>query len=208
MKTDSLFYRLFQERPELAFELAGWLVPVGGRYTLRADEVKQTSFRLDGVLLPPNDQLDWPLVFLEVQFQPDAAFYGRWFAELFLWLHQRNPQRPWRAVAIFPDRATDNGATVCYQPLLDCAWVRRVYLEDWVNRPAPTPGLRLVQLIVAKPAVAIAQARVLLNKAVGDNERDWPGWINLIETILVYKLPRLSREEIQKMLGSPPISFS
>ncbi len=46
MKTDSLFYRLFQERPELAFELAGWPVPAGGRYTLRAEEVKQTSFRL------------------------------------------------------------------------------------------------------------------------------------------------------------------
>ncbi len=77
MKTDSLFYRLFQERQELAFELASWPVPAGGRYTLRAEELKQTGFRLDGVLLPPPDQPDWPVVFLETQFQPNATFYGR-----------------------------------------------------------------------------------------------------------------------------------
>ncbi len=208
MKTDSLFYRLFQERPELAFELAGWPVPAGGRYTLHAEEVKQTSFRLDGVLLPPSDQPDWPVVFLETQFQSDATFYGRWFAEIFLWLYRRNPQRPWRAVSIFPDQAADNGSTLCYQPLLESAWVRRIYLEDWANQPAPTPGLRLVQLIVAKPTAAIAQAQALLiDPGSVNGEWDWPNWINWIETILVYKLPRLSREEIQNMLGLNDVSL-
>lgn len=43
MKTDHLFYRLFQEHPEVVFELAGWpLAPVAD-YTLHAEEVKQTT---------------------------------------------------------------------------------------------------------------------------------------------------------------------
>jgi predicted transposase YdaD len=33
MKTDTLFYRLFQELPEVVFELAGWPVPAGVVYT-------------------------------------------------------------------------------------------------------------------------------------------------------------------------------
>jgi hypothetical protein len=41
MKTDSLFYRLFQDWPELEpeLELAGLEIPATG-YTLRAEEIK------------------------------------------------------------------------------------------------------------------------------------------------------------------------
>ena len=60
MKTDSLFYRLFQDWPELVLELAGLETSATG-YTLRAEEIKQTGFRLDGVLAPPDDQPDGPL---------------------------------------------------------------------------------------------------------------------------------------------------
>ena len=45
MKTDSLFYRLVQEHPDLVFELAEWSPPAGIRYTLHAEDVKQTGFR-------------------------------------------------------------------------------------------------------------------------------------------------------------------
>ncbi len=41
MKTDSLFYRLFQEQPGLVFELADWPVPAGVVYTLRAEEIQR-----------------------------------------------------------------------------------------------------------------------------------------------------------------------
>jgi predicted transposase YdaD len=36
MKTDSLFYRLFQEHPEVVFELAEWPLPAEAGYTLQA----------------------------------------------------------------------------------------------------------------------------------------------------------------------------
>ena len=162
MKTDSLFYRLFQEQPGLVFELADWPLPAGALYTLHAEEVKQTSFRLDGLLLPPPEPPDLPVVFVEVQFQRDDDFYSRWFTELFLFLRQQRWQRPWRAVAIFPSRATDMPPSVAYQPLLAIPWVKRVYLEDLKERADLPPGLQLIQLIMAEPAAAVSQAQALL----------------------------------------------
>lgn len=81
-------------------------IPAGrcGGYVFRAEEIKQTAFRLDGLLMPPEGS-DAPLIFLEAQAQPDEDFYGRFFAELFLYLQRNAPRRPWRALVIYPQRA-------------------------------------------------------------------------------------------------------
>ena len=207
MKTDSLFYRLFQEHPEVVFELAEWPLPVDAGYTLQAEEVKQTSFRLDGVLTPAGVDPTLPLVFIETQFQ-HKVFYPRWFSEIFLYLYRRNIERPWRAVVIFPNRAAEVEPSPAYGALLDFPWIQRVYLEDFADRPVATPGLQLIQLIVAEPANAVAQARTLLTTAVmpGGEAAAW-SFHDLIETILVYKLPQLTREEIQAMLHLPDIDL-
>jgi predicted transposase/invertase (TIGR01784 family) len=208
MKTDSLFYRLFQELPGLVFELADWPLPAGAVYTLRAEEVKQTSFRLDGLLLPPPELPDLPGVFVETQFQLDNDFYSRWFAEIFLFLHRQRWQGLWRAVVIFSSRKVDPQPPVAYQPLLDSPWVKRVYLEDLKERTDLTPGLQLIQLIVAEPEEAVGQAQALLRVRGGPAaDPDWPGWLDLIETMVVYKLPHLSREEIQRMLHLPEVEL-
>ena len=104
MHTDSPFYRLFQERPALVFELAGLPVRTDLAYHLYAEEVKQTAFRLDGVLRPEAGHEDLPLIFVEVQFQRRTNFYARWLASIFLYLF-RHPgiTRSWRAVVVFPD---------------------------------------------------------------------------------------------------------
>ena len=65
MNTDTPFYRLFQERPATVFELAGLPVPENPAYRLHAEEVKQTAFRLDGVLQPETGRDDLPLIFVE-----------------------------------------------------------------------------------------------------------------------------------------------
>ena len=208
MKTDSLFYRLFQELPELVFELADWPVPTGAVYTLRAEEVKQTGFRLDGLLLPPPELTHLPGVFVETQFQLDNDCYSRWFAQIFLFLYRQKWQGPWRAVVIFPSRKVDPQPPVAYQPLLNSPWVKRVYLEDLKKRTDLTPGLQLIQLIVAEPEEAVSQAQSLLQVRGGPTvDPDWSKWPDLIETILVYKLPRLSREEIQRMLHLPEVEL-
>ncbi len=202
MKTDSLFYRLFQEWPELVLELAGLEAPATG-YTLRAEEVKQTGFRLDGVLAPSDDQPDWPLVFIETQFQPDPDFHARWFSELFLYLYlyRRPPRRAWRAVALFPNRAAEGTVEAAYEMLLAHPWVKRVYLEEALRASAPTRGVRVLGLILAPPAAVVAEAQALLaEEPVADGGLTGVALVDWVETLLVYKLPRLLREEIRKML--------
>jgi predicted transposase/invertase (TIGR01784 family) len=202
MKTDALFYRLFQTLPEVVFELAGLDEPDGRRYRFRSEEVKQTAFRLDGVLEPPETDPEGPVVFVEVQMQADEAFYGRWFAEIFLYLYRMAPARPWRAVAIHPSRSVERLDERRYGSAVRLPEVRRVYLEDWADAPADTVGLRLVQLLVSAATEAPARARQLLRDGPALDGPGLPANVLLdwVETILVYKLPTMSREEVRRML--------
>lgn len=100
LRTDSLFYRLFQDWTGLVLELAS-LEPMAG-YTLRAEEIKQTGFRRDGVQVPAENAADRPLVFVETQFQHDPDFHARGFAELFLYLYRQPPRRPGGRWRCFP----------------------------------------------------------------------------------------------------------
>jgi predicted transposase/invertase (TIGR01784 family) len=201
MKTDAWFYRLFQALPGLVFELAGLDDRDGRRYRFRSEEVKQTAFRLDGVLEPPETDPDGPVVFVEVQMQADEAFYGRWFAEIFLYLYRMAPVRPWRAVVIHPSRPVERLDERRYGSVVRLPEVRRVYLEDWADVPADTVGLRLVQLLVSEATEAPARARQLLREPAKDGPT-LPASVllDLVETILVYKLPTMSREEVRRML--------
>jgi hypothetical protein len=84
LKTDSLFYRLFQTLPSLLFDLLEISIPQVEQYHFRSVELKQTAFRLDGLFCTPENNLELPLFFVEVQFQSEADFYSRFFGEIFL----------------------------------------------------------------------------------------------------------------------------
>lgn len=200
MHTDPLFYRLFQERPRLVFALAGLTPPATG-YRLRAVEVKQTAFRLDGVLVPPPEDDNAPLVFVEAQFQGRENFYARWLAAIFLYLYRHRVTRPWLAVVVFPNRQADTGALRPYEALLQCGLLHRVYLEDLLDAPALGFDARLARLVVLDPARAPAEARELVTAP--DSAADPLEILDLVETILVYKFPQCSREEIRTMLHLP-----
>jgi predicted transposase/invertase (TIGR01784 family) len=198
-----VFYRLFQRLPELVFELAGWPAPDMAGYRFRSEEIKQTAFRLDGVLAPPAEATERPIVFVEVQYQPDDRFYSRFFAEIFLYLYLHPPAHPWQAVVIYPERRVERDAGQHYAALLAIPQVRRVYLEDF-RQPAPSSlGLRLLQLLIGEPAQAITQAQALVQPATPAQRGTtaWAELVDLVETLLVYRLPKLSREEIRAMLN-------
>lgn len=208
MKTDHLFYRLFQEHPELVFELTGWPLPAAAGYTLHAEEVKQTSFRLDGVLMPAETAPDAPLVFLEAQSQPDDGFYPRWFTSLFIFLYRQARDRDWRAVVIYPNRAAEKLPPRAFAALLDLPGMYRIYLEDIADRPATTPGLQLAQLVIAEPATAMAKTNALADSYRNRlNDPPIRQFFDFVETILIYKLPHLTREEIQAMLHWPEVDI-
>ena len=74
MKTDTIFYQLFQSFPSIFFELIQLPITEANNYRFDSVEVKQLSFRLDGVFLPQNNHPQTPIYFCEVQFQEDEAF--------------------------------------------------------------------------------------------------------------------------------------
>ncbi|NOQ35496.1 MAG: DUF2887 domain-containing protein, partial [Methylococcaceae bacterium] len=74
MKTDTLFYSLFQHHPKLALELLE-LDYDEKSYRFGSEEIKQTAFRVDGIFTPLVDNPEQPLIFAEVQCQADDDFY-------------------------------------------------------------------------------------------------------------------------------------
>jgi predicted transposase/invertase (TIGR01784 family) len=202
MKTDSLFYRLFKNAPELVLELANLKYTGGQGYRFCSEEIKQTAFRLDGILTPPQENIDLPVIFVEVQFQPDPNFYSRFFCEIFFYLHQNRPIQPWQAIVIYPTRQVETDGSLHYSTLLESERIKRIYLEDLKDTPMDRMELQLIQLIVVEEEKAIIAAQNLLKRIkIQTNQETAKHWLEWVETILVYKLPRLSREEIQKMLG-------
>jgi predicted transposase/invertase (TIGR01784 family) len=105
MQTDTLFYRLFQNWPQQAFTLLQ-LPYVPNSYEFLSEEIKQTGFRIDGVFKPNSDDPEQPVIFVEVQYQPDPQFYGRFFSEIILYLFRQTTSTRWLAFVIYPDRKT------------------------------------------------------------------------------------------------------
>lgn len=194
MKTDTLFHELFRQWPALALDLAGLDPAKADRYSFRSEELKQAVFQLDGVLTLIEDS-DHPYVFIEVQFQPDETLYRRLLAEIFLYL-QRAPQScDWRTLVLYPTANTER-ILRGYASLMSLPEVQRVDLSALSGQDSDTPGWELLRLIVDDTDAALARAARMIQRQAKDLEL-----LNFIETVLVYKLPRSTREEIQAMLG-------
>lgn len=203
VKTDPIFYRLFKTFPGVFFELIGQAPALAAVYEFRSVEIKQTAFRIDGVFIPSSNSTQQPVLFVEVQFQKDADFYFRFFSEITLYLRQYKPVSDWQAVVIYPSRSIESPQPVAYQDWLALPKVQRLYLDELAIAPNPSLGINLVQLVVEVEERLAEQARSLIVKArqeVGDRNIQCE-IIELIETIVVYKFPQKSRQELEVMLG-------
>ena len=130
METDSLFYRLFKEKPKLLFELLGEKIPKT-IYTFGSYEVKQTSLRSDGILQPLRSTKS-PIFFLENQGYLDRKneFYPSFFTKIFLYLRDSKPPNDWRAVIMFTKRKYDPGVPIHYQDFVVTDRLQRIYLDE------------------------------------------------------------------------------
>ncbi len=203
MKTDTIFYRLFQSFPSIFFELINQPPESANAYQFSSVEVKQLSFRIDGVFLPSSNTPSLPIYFVEVQFQPDPKFYSRFFTEIFLYLDKTQLRNNWRGVVVYPTRSIDTGETERYIELLNPQRVRRIYLDELSSNPQPSIGIGTIQLVVEPEETAGTKARALIDQArleIAD-ETAKRELIQLIERIIVYKFPQKSPEEIERMLG-------
>ena len=203
MKTDTIFYQLFQTFPSLLFELIGQPASNAEGYTFGAREVKQLSFRFDGLFLPPENQRERPMYFVEVQFQRNDDFYWDFFGEIFLYLKQYKPQQDWRAVAVFERPSRDPGERVQFREFFASQRLQRVYLNELVQTEGLSLGLGLVKLVVENQQKAVELTPRLMQQVRQEIEDATfrENILELLETILVYKFATLSREEIEAMFS-------
>lgn len=202
MKTDSIFYRLFQEFPGIFFELIGNPPETANTYQFSSVEIKQTAFRIDGVFLPTQDE-ESPIYFVEVQFQIDSDIYLRLVSEIFLYLRQYKPRNPWRGVVIYPTRNIDIGDKEYFLEFFLSQRIGRIYLDELGEAASLPIGIATIKLVIEDEDTAVTTARELINrtKQAGNLQLPQQQLLELIETILVYKFPNMSREEIEAMFG-------
>ncbi len=197
MKTDKLFYRIFLSQPSLITELLSD-IPDDCQFEYTAPVVKEKEVRLDGLLIPLGDLPYAPIIFLEAQMQRDHQFYSRYFAGLFVYLHQYKITKTWRGLLILSDRHQSLGSEIPYQDLFNYR-VQRVYLQDLLVAENLSPNLALLKLIVTPETDVILEAQQILNNAT--TEAEFKLKLDLVEAILVNKFPQLTIEEVQKMLN-------
>ncbi|MBH8567135.1 Rpn family recombination-promoting nuclease/putative transposase [Nostoc sp. CENA67] len=201
MRTDSIFYKLFKTFPSAFFELINLQPSEANAYSFTSVELKQTAFRIDGVFLPVVNASDRPIYFPEVQFQKDTEFYARLFSQIFLYLRLNTPTKAWRAVVIFPHRSIEPIEIEPYQVLLDSQLVTRLYLNELGNEAEQSLGVGIIKLVVESDKQTPEYAKNLITRTRTElaNTALMQQVLDLIETIVLYKLPRLSRQELIKM---------
>lgn len=138
-----------------------------------------------------------------MQFQPDEDLYYRICAELFLYLRQYQPPHPWRVVMIYPRRSVERKVANQFKDLLNLDRVSCIYLNELEETEESPLGVSLMKLIIAKEVETGEKARQLLQQTQAQVQASpWQqDIIDLIESIVVYKFPEMSREEVARMLG-------
>ena len=197
MKTDTLFFQLFQSFNTLLFELIDRPISEAEGYTFSSAEIKEKAFRFDGIFMPKAN--DKPIFLVEIQFQPKEDFYSEFLAEIFLYLNQYRPIQDWKAVAIFAKRNCEPAPNKFCQELIASSRIIRIYLED-LTQETNSLGIAIIQLILASEEKAPRLARNLAEKVeLETNTELRDNVVEFIEAVLVYKFPKLTRQEIEAM---------
>ena len=104
---------------------------------------------------------------------------------------------------VYPNPQVETDKVQRYRELLNCERVRRIYLNELENTPQTSIGLATVQLITLSKAKALDSTRKLIQRVRQELTPDQKPQelLQLIETILVYKLPLLNRREIETMFS-------
>ncbi len=200
MRTDTIFYQLFLKFHGLLFELLGQPVENADRYQFTSVEVKEKAFRFDGIFMPTTS--DRPIYFVEVQFQDKPDFYWEFITEINIYLNQYKPVQDWQAVAIFANRNLEVKVLTAYQQeLIENGRIAPIYLDELP--PQDSIAIRLIQLITSKDEEAPQLVKRLLAKARIDltDLAFQESIIELLESVLLSKFPKLSRKEIETMFA-------
>ncbi len=166
MRRDTIFYQLFQQSPSLLFELLPASPEESDRYRFDSIAVKEPTFEIDGVFLPPETDPPGVVYFCEVQFQRDEKLYERLFGEALLYFY-RNRQRfsNWQAVILYPSRSIEQSQIAPYQALLESHQVHRIYLNELGPIEQLPLGVALMVLTILEDDQAVTAAQALLERS-------------------------------------------
>ncbi len=199
MRTDTIFYQLFQTFNTLLFELIGEPIENASKYKFQSVEVKEKAFRFDGIFCPiDNSQFELkPIYFVEVQCQVKPDFYWDLMSEIGMYLRQYKPQNDWKAIAIFSKRIYDPNMLIHYAEFFESGRIISIYLDELGDVLSTNPeslALGIVRLVIEKPKNTVTLAKKLVVTA-----KEQPEILKLVETILIGKFPKLTRSEIEAM---------
>jgi predicted transposase/invertase (TIGR01784 family) len=198
MRRDTLFYRIFQQNPTLLFELLPIPPANPQSYTFESIEVKETSFRIDGVLVPADPT--GLILFSEVQMQSDPLLYERLHSEISIYAYRHQSSfSDWQALVIYPSRAVEQTSTNVPRELFESGRIQAVYLDELGDIDQRPLELGLLVLTILEGDTAITKAKNLMTRARRIEAGN--AIMEMISTILIYKFTTLSRDEVNAMLG-------
>jgi predicted transposase/invertase (TIGR01784 family) len=205
MRRDSIFYALFRQSPSLLFELLETAPEAAADYRFESVAVKEPTFIIDGVFLPPESDVPGTVFFSETQMQKDERLYERLFSESMAYFYRnRDYYADWQAVVIYPSRSVEQTDTHPYRALLGSDQVHRIYLNELGKIEDLPLGVASMVLTIVKESDAPEQARMLIGRA-NQEVTSLPlrqGIIDMVSTIISYMFTSLSRREIDAMLGT------
>ena len=201
MRSDSWFYEVFRQWPDLILRFLGGEAPGAGEgevpsgesgYRFEAPVLKEGEQRLDGVLVPPLETAEMPVVILEVQMFADGLFWHRLVAETARYLLQHPGVRHWQAVVLTPRAGLPLGPVEMFAEFLERR-VRVVNLEELSRRQDLEPLEDLLTLVVRPEGELGPTSRRLVERQ--------PELSAMIATMLWKRLPHLSLEEVMTIAG-------
>jgi predicted transposase/invertase (TIGR01784 family) len=140
---------------------------------------------------------DLPLYFVEAQLQKDPDLCSRMLTEIMLYWRHHPPRGYWRAVILVPTRKQAPKLEEAYEtfaPVLSIISIKELSESE-------NTGIELLRLITTTQRKAPEQARKLVKLTQQEIENPAQQAVqDFISTIMVYKFPNLSHQELEVML--------
>ncbi len=207
MKTDAIFYKLFQIAPRTFFELLQ--ITPACPYRFESLTFKTTEKRIDGLLEPAEE--GHPLYFIEVQAFSDRAIYWRTSRQVSTFFEQRSQHKnEWQAVVLWLNKNDDPGfGTV---PIWDEDSSQRLFSVD-LSASLKSLDEASLALNVLRPLIVDTEIEVRQNlfkwveniKSTPElNSESEQRLITVLTQLIEQKIKTLTYKELSEMLQLTP----
>lgn len=204
MKTDALFYELFNVDPQSLFRLVQ--LEIEGEYTFESITIKTTEKRFDGFCKRTDGT--GPNVFVEIQGYYDPKIYWRALREVCTYYEQNDDPTPFVLIVLFLDEDYDPGKFPLSQVQPPHQFIR-ANLVDCLRAIWNNAGT----LTVLKP-LAIARREQILEEfqqwkadiySLPLAEHHINHLIGLLEYLILQRFPEMTLKEVETMLQLTPL---